>query len=121
MRTIRAIILLHLADDLARFRQRLHHLLAFLSSSNRMLAFLEQIVNFVGPVHLFEELSLHLIFRVPALMSVCLERATYAAWEKDISYWTRLSMIAFGTMSIIVLRVMLKYELISSSVFCVRR
>lgn len=30
-----------------------------------MLAFFEEIVDFIGPVHLFEKLPLHLIFRVP--------------------------------------------------------
>ena len=32
-----------------------------------MLAFFEEIVDFVGPVHLFEKLPLHFIFRVPTV------------------------------------------------------
>ena len=56
--------LLHLTDDLARFRQRLDHLLTFFPSSDSMVAFLQEIVKFIDTVHMFKEFSLHFIFRV---------------------------------------------------------
>lgn len=57
--------LLHLADNLAGLAERLNHLLALLPSSNRKVAFLEQIVHIVSPVHVFEELTLHLVLGKP--------------------------------------------------------
>lgn len=64
MKTGRTLALLHLADNLACFRQRLHHLLAFFSSPDRVVAFFEEVVKFVDAIHMFEQFSLHLILGV---------------------------------------------------------
>ena len=56
------IYLLHLTDDLTGLGQGLDHLQTFLSPPDRVVAFLEEIVEFAGAVHVLEELSLHLVF-----------------------------------------------------------
>ena len=56
--------LLHLADDLAGLAERLDHLLALLPAADGIIAFLEQVVDAVGPVHVLQEFSLHFFFRV---------------------------------------------------------
>lgn len=53
--------LLNLANNLTGTRQTLHHLLAFLSSSDGVIALLEEIIKSVGTVHVLEEFALHLI------------------------------------------------------------
>ena len=53
--------LLHLTDNLAGPRQTLHHLLALFPSADCVVAFLEQVVEFLVTVHVLEKLALHLI------------------------------------------------------------
>jgi len=56
--------LLHLAHNLARARQRLDHLLAFLPPTDGEVAFLEEVLEFVGAVRVLEEFTLHFVFGV---------------------------------------------------------
>ena len=56
--------LLDLTDNLTGPRQRLDHLLALLSPSNGVVALLEELFEFIGSVHVLEQLSLHFVFRV---------------------------------------------------------
>ena len=56
---------LHLTDNLTRLAETFDHLHTFLTPPNGVVALLEQIVNFIGPIHMFEELPLHLVFGVP--------------------------------------------------------
>jgi hypothetical protein len=53
---------LHLTDNLLGATQTLHHLLALLPPSDGVIALSEQVVQFLGSVHLFQELALHLVF-----------------------------------------------------------
>ena len=55
---------LHLTNNLARLAQRLHHLRALLSATNRVVALLEQVVEFRLAVHLLEEFALHFVLGV---------------------------------------------------------
>ena len=61
--------LLHLADDLAGPGQALDHLLAFLAPPHRVVAFLEQVIQLVVAVHVFQEFALHLILGEPEIFS----------------------------------------------------
>lgn len=94
--------LLHLADNFAGLAQTLHHLQTFFPSSDRVVALLEEFVELLCSVHLFEQFSLHFIFRVPS------PSLAWPIWRPPRTYSTRVNMIALGTISIIVLRVMLK-------------
>ena len=96
--------LLHLADDLAGFTETFHHLLALLAPPDGIIALFEKVIKFLRPVHLLEQFPLHFIFRVP-------ERLLVGNWKlhhRHGTYWTRVNMIALGTISIMVLRTMLK-------------
>jgi hypothetical protein len=93
--------LLYLVDNLTCTGQRLDHLLALLSSADSVVALLEEFVQGVCPVHVLEELSLHLIFRESTKVSV--ERGG----REECTYCTRLYMMALGTISISVFLTML--------------
>lgn len=56
--------LLNLTDDLTGLGQTLDHLLALLPSADGVLALAEQVVEFVGAVHVVEEFALHFFFGV---------------------------------------------------------
>ena len=56
--------LLYLADNLRRSPQALYHLLALLPPLHRVVALLKQAIQFLCPVHLLQQLALHLLFRV---------------------------------------------------------
>ncbi len=60
--------LLHLTDNLLCATKTLDHLLAFLPPPDGVVALLEQIVKLVGPVHLLQQLALHVFFRVPGVL-----------------------------------------------------
>lgn len=64
--------LLDLADDLAGAAEALNHLLAFLAPACGVVAFLEELIQFVGAVHVFEELALHLVLGESGMGLVCL-------------------------------------------------
>lgn len=51
--------LLHLADNLRRPSQRLNHLLALLAPASGVIAFFEEFIKLVSPVHVRHELLLH--------------------------------------------------------------
>ena len=55
---------LHLTNNLTRPTQTLDHLLALLPSPDGVVAFLEEVVELVGSVHVFEEFALHFVFCV---------------------------------------------------------
>ena len=57
-------ISLHLTDNFTRFAKTFHHLQALFPSPNGEVTLLQQVVNFIGAVHVFEEFPLHLIFGV---------------------------------------------------------
>ena len=76
-----AVGLLDLADDLAGFAQALHHLQAFLASSDSVVTLLEKVVKFLGSVHLFEQFSLHFVFGKSSKSSGARTRRWY---EEDI-------------------------------------
>ena len=97
--------LLHLAHDFLSSAQALDHLLAFLPPSNGVVALLEQIVDFLSAIHLFEQFALHFFFGM-SVVHVSIRRS-FKAESRD-THSTRFNMIALGTMSIIVLRTMLK-------------
>ena len=59
------LCLLHLTNNLLGPSQTLNHLLALLPPANGVLALLEQIVEFLCPIHLFEKFALHFFFTVP--------------------------------------------------------
>jgi len=67
-------VLLHLTDNLACFAQTLHHLHTFLAPSDSIVALLEQVVEFLRSVHLFEKFALHLIFCMPKHMLAKFDR-----------------------------------------------
>jgi hypothetical protein len=54
-------ILLHLTDNLARSPKALHHLLALLSASDRVVALFQQVIQLVVAVHVLEQLPLHFV------------------------------------------------------------
>lgn len=100
--------LLNLANDLARPRQALHHLLALLAPADGVVRLLQQVVHVLLPVKLLEELGLHGFFGESGnvlLAGVLLPFASIGFLGN--TYCTRLSMIALGTISIIVLLTML--------------
>jgi hypothetical protein len=99
---------LHLADNLLGATQALHHLLAFLPSPDGVIALSEQIVQLLGSVHLFEKLALHLVFGKSGMMVSGRADGEGWGWGRGKAYCTRFSMMALGTISIIVLRVILK-------------
>lgn len=96
------IRLLDLADDLASLAQRLDHLLAFLSPTDGVIALLEQIVNTISPIHILQQLLLHVILGESVNV---LERVRI--FSELCTYATRFSMMALGTISIIVRLTML--------------
>lgn len=96
-----AFLLLHLADNLTGTRQTLHHLLAFFPPADRVVALLQQVVEFGITVHVFEQLTLHLVLRESRDVSVIHSRKSLD------TYSTRVYIIALGTMSIIVRLTML--------------
>ncbi|KAK2603029.1 hypothetical protein N8I77_009515 [Diaporthe amygdali] len=57
----RARSLLFVSDDHPNRVPRLHHLLALLPPPDRVVALLEQVVQLRRPVHVLEELTLHLV------------------------------------------------------------
>ena len=50
---------LHLAHNLTGFAQTFDHLETFFSSSNGVVAFFQEVVEFVGAIHVLEQLPLH--------------------------------------------------------------
>lgn len=89
------ICLLHLADNLAGTSQGLNHLLALLSSANREVALLEEIIGRIGAVHVLEQLALHLV------LGKSVGKLAEAIGEASANtYWTSVSMMALGTMSV---------------------
>ncbi len=60
------ILSLHLTDNLRRPPQTLHHLQTLLPPTDRVLALLEQIIQLRLPVHLLQQLTLHVLLRVPS-------------------------------------------------------
>lgn len=66
---LKSKFLLDLADNVVCARERFYHLLAFFSSSYRVIAFLEKIIQRVSAVHIFKQLTLHLILDVPGSVS----------------------------------------------------
>ena len=61
---------LHLAHDLTGLAQALYHLDAFLPSPNRVVAFLQQVVELIGAIHVFKQLALHFFFGMSVLILV---------------------------------------------------
>lgn len=59
-------------DDFLGLGERLDHLKAFLSSANRIFAFLEKIVQLIRLVEIFKKFTLHLIFGIPVRVRGCL-------------------------------------------------
>lgn len=53
--------LLDLAHNLVRTGQRFYHLQALLSSADGVVALLQQLIQSISPIHVLQELSLHLI------------------------------------------------------------
>lgn len=53
---------LNLADDLARFGEGFDHLETFFPSADGEVAFFEELFEFVGAVHLLQQLTLHFVF-----------------------------------------------------------
>ena len=110
---------LHLTDNLLRPPQTLHHLLTLLPPADGILALLEQIVQFLRPVHLLQQFPLHLFFRMPVITpSVseipqmipiqrldaphCVRFLPVSSLRIGSTYSTKFNIIAFGTISIIV-------------------
>ena len=56
------LLLLNLADNLARPAQALDHLLALLAPADRVVRLLQQVVHVLLPVQLLEQLGLHRVF-----------------------------------------------------------
>ena len=54
---------LNLADNLTSLAERFDHLLALFPSSNRKVAFLEEILYFTASVQVLEKFTLHFLFR----------------------------------------------------------
>lgn len=53
--------LLDLAHDLAGLAEGLNHLLALLPPANGVVAFLEEVVDVIGPVHVLQQFALHFV------------------------------------------------------------
>lgn len=96
--------LLHLADYLRGATQGLDHLLALLSPTGGVVTLLEQLVQLVSPVHICHEFLLHCLLCEPIEKS---QQNSHADENKLYTYCTSVSMIALGTMSIIVRLTML--------------
>ena len=62
--------LLHLTDNLAGSRQTLHHLLTLFSSTDRVVALLEQVVQLRVAVHVLQQFALHAILGEPSFVSM---------------------------------------------------
>ena len=58
---------LHSANNLTSLAQRSDHLQTLLPPPNSIVALLEQIIQLLCPVHLLQQLALHLVFRVPGI------------------------------------------------------
>ena len=97
---------LHLTDNLSRTLQRLYHLLALLAAADGVVALLEQVVQLALPIQVLEQLLLHLLLGEPN--QNCQPTAIIKIVRAGTTYWTRFSIIAFGTMSIMVRLTMLK-------------
>lgn len=95
---------LHLTDNLLCATETLHHLLALFPPTDSVVAFLQEVIKLGCLVHVFEKLLLHALFGVSVFQVSECRRVC----ERRQSYWTSVNMMAFGTMSIIVLRTMLK-------------
>lgn len=93
----RFLILLHLADNLTSTTETFDHLLAFLSSADGVIALPEKFVKLGVLIHVLEEFTLHFILRVPVKSLAC---PFYFKIKIDVTYWTRVSITAFGTISI---------------------
>lgn len=60
-----SLVLLDVAHDFTSLPKRLHHLLAFLPPADCVVALLEEIIQLVDPIHVFEQFSLHLVLGEP--------------------------------------------------------
>lgn len=96
--------LLHLADDLTSATQALHHLLALLSSADRVITLLKQVIQLVVAVHVLQQLALHLVLGEPGWWL----KWTKVRYQETNTYCTSVYITALGTMSIIVRFTMLK-------------
>jgi hypothetical protein len=52
---------LDLADNLAGLAEGLDHGLTLLSPADGVVAFLEEVVDVIGPVHVLQQFALHLV------------------------------------------------------------
>ena len=91
-------------------------MLALFPSADGEIALLQKVFELVGSVHILEQFALHFIFRESEVSRVNNHTLLSLLIEVE-AYCTRVNMTALGTMSIIVRRVILKYELMSNSVF----
>jgi len=94
---------LHLTDNLVRSAKRLDHLLTLLAPALGVVTLFQEVIQLTRPVHLLEKLALHFVFGE----SVDHVLAYIQHLRHSTTYCTRVNMIAFGTMSIIVRRTML--------------
>jgi hypothetical protein len=102
---------LHLRNNLLCPPQTLHHLLTLLPPPNRIIRLLEQIIKFLCPIHLLQKMSLHFFLCVSAREKLSANTTNtdqiLPSVPSGCTYSTRLSIIALGTISIIVLRTIL--------------
>jgi hypothetical protein len=91
-------------------------LLAFLPPADRVFGFFQQLIKFFGFIHVFEEFALHFFFCEAIKQSlVYIEMQDQKDGDPWAAYETRFSIMALGTISIIVRRTILKYDVMRSS------